>query len=429
MQINFNKIFSLLLNWNLGQKSKIFLKNIGCLTIATIIASVIGLPIKILIGRFLGPEEFGKFALILNLTQFFIIPMIFGLTVTSQRYLSSHPEHKQSLVGFISILSFITISTSTVILISSKNLWVEIFGIPSDLFWWAIVFSATTALYYIYDSIIKGLHYFKAVAYTTIIAPLITLPSFAFMLFILDIHTYQSFTLANIIQLGIIFIIFALIVFKDHIHYKPPPEINKSLIKYTGIAIVGSIAGTIVYNTDRFFLNHFVSLYWVGIYAAYTNGSEFIVGRFLNIVTQIYFPTISGEKNKAHLVNKLKKIINIIVVPIFIISLLSIWIVLLLFGNKFPILLNLIILFSINNCLLISHQLYMWLLNSQGNLGAKTVLKFSVINAIINLILMYFLVQTLGVNGAITATIIVNFLFLIYFSYQAKQFVKKQIFT
>jgi hypothetical protein len=45
-----------------------FFKNFSYLALAEIIGSVIGFPIKILVGRFLGPEEYGKYSLVIKIS-------------------------------------------------------------------------------------------------------------------------------------------------------------------------------------------------------------------------------------------------------------------------------------------------------------------------------------------------------------------------
>ena len=143
-----NRFYEFIFKRPIPDKLKSFLNNFGYLVLAEIIGSIIGFPIKILVGRFLGPEQYGNYALILNLTQFFVIPMIFGLTTSTVKYVASE-NNKKDYINFTYFLVSLTVFISSILLIIFKEQVLWIFKIPETIFWWTLIFSIFYTYYYI----------------------------------------------------------------------------------------------------------------------------------------------------------------------------------------------------------------------------------------------------------------------------------------
>ena len=191
------------------------------------------------------------------------------------------------------------------------------------------------------------------------------------------------------------------------------------------MTVFGAVTGFLILNSDRFFLNHFSSLYFVGIYAAYQNAANVFVGRFFQLFVNVYFPSIAGEKDKDKVNNFIKKILKIFLIGAFVLSFFSIWLIIWLFGKEFPIDFKLIVLLSLNNSLFICYQLYMWLLNSEGLSGVAFVLKTSFLVSALNLVLLYLLVPRLGIYGAAGSSIVLNIIFSAAFYFKVRNFFKR----
>lgn len=204
---------------------------------------------------------------------------------------------------------------------------------------------------------------------------------------------------------------------------------TRAILGYTGWATMGSITGFLISNTDRLFLNSMVSLYWVGVYSAYANASTVIIGRFFQLFLNVYFPSITKEKDKEGVLRAVRQMYKIAVIPVFLVSVFSIWGIVWLFGDKFPIRPDLIILFSINNCLMILYQLYMWLVNAQGTRGMKTTIQILILNSIVNLALNYLFIQMWGAVGVVLCTVVVNIIFVLYYRKQLIVYLKNGYFN
>ena len=418
-------MFMLFFRQPLGAKAKTFAENFGLLASAEVLASLIGFPIKILAGRFLGPVEYGKYSLILSVAQFFIIPMILGFGVSALRFLPDYKNFQKQILSWLQVFFAASAILSVVFLILTKTWWLRIFGISIDLFWWALAFSVCLAIFNLYDSVSRGFHRFRTVSSVAIANSAVLLLAFSLFLFGFGIKNYQSFIIANILSLIVSLFILGRLILKSGWDFALPKDIWDKLLKYSTVTVFGAVTGFLILNSDRFFLNHFSSLYFVGIYAAYQNAANVFVGRFFQLFVNVYFPSIAGEKDKDKVNNFIKKILKIFLIGAFVLSFFSIWLIIWLFGKEFPIDFKLIVLLSLNNSLFICYQLYMWLLNSEGLSGVAFVLKTSFLVSALNLVLLYLLVPRLGIYGAAGSSIVLNIIFSAAFYFKVRNFFKR----
>ena len=421
------KVFKIFFKQELGDKAKNFINNFGFLATAEILASFIGFPIKILAGRFLGPVEYGKYSLILSVAQFFIIPMLLGFVVAALRYIPEHKDLQKQITSWLQVFFTVTTILTVFFLILNKTWWLKVFGISVDMFYYALIFSIFLAIFNLYDAFNRSFHRFKVVSSVAIINSIVLLLAFLLFLFGFGIKNYQSFIIANILSLATSLFVLGRFIFKSGFSFSLPKDIFNKIFKYSTVSVIGAFTGFIILNSDRFFLNHFNSFYFVGIYAAYTNAANVFVGRFFQLFLNVYFPSISGEQDKNKIKDFIRKVLKIFLIGAFILSFFSIWLIIWLFGKKFPVDFTLITLFSLNNCFFIFYQLYMWLLNSEGMRGVGFVLKTSFLVSMLNLSLLFILVPLFGIYGAIISSIILNIIFSLVFYIKTKNFFKNEI--
>lgn len=422
------KVFFIFFREHASKKIRLFIDNFSYVAMAEILGSVIGFPVKILVGRYLGPVEYGKYSLILNLAQFLIIPMIIGFGTSALRYISMYRENVKEIIGTLQSFFFITWSVSIIFFIFTKSWWIAVFGVPVDLFWWGLGFSALLSFYKLYESFNRGMHSFKIFAYTAIINSIVLLLIFLIFLFWFDIHTYQAFIISTLCATALSLAILMWSILKERIILSFHSTFSREMLKYSSIAIIGGLTGFLIGTADKFFINHYLSLYWVGIYAAYVNASAVFVGKFFQLFINVYFPTISGEKDKQKIYKRINKSLKFLIPIVFLISAISIWGIIWLFGKQFPIRLDLIILFSLNNCFYIIYQSYAWFLASQGVHGMKASIYIYLIHAGMSAALLFILVPWLGIIGALLSLVFVNISLGIFFIRKVRCFLRRDMF-
>ena len=112
-------------------------------------------------------------------------------------------------------------------------------------------------------------------------------------------------------------------------------------------------------------------------------------------------------------INKIMPYIIILGTPAII---LFEFIVLKLYGKKYPVNFSLIFLFSLGATIILLNSNYTWLMASVGKIGAKISMYAVMISGSVNILLNRILIPKIGITGAIIATIIAylfSFFFLI----------------
>ncbi len=421
-----DQLFMFALKERLGEKSRQFIGNFGWLFWGEIVGSLIGFPVKIMAGRFLGPVEYGKYSLVLSLSQFFIIPMIFGLTSGIQKYLSEQKEKIREILNFVLPIFIVTTIISVLLFVFIKTPLIRLLELSPDVYFWTIVFSVIISFFYIFEAIIRSLNKYRLVFWSIIVGTIVNLAVFSVLIFSFDLRIFWSLVVSNLASYVVSIVIFI----SARTHYPRSlvsPEkhlLYRKIINYSALGVVGAITGFFISQTDRFMLNGFLSLSAVGIYAAYQNASNVFVGRFFQLFLNVYFPSISAEPDKEKIKKLLKKLWKIALPAVFFLSFLTIWPIIALFGKEFPIDFRLISLFSISNCLFVFYQLYMWLLNSEGPPGMRATLRILIVGSFLNLAVLYLLVRPFGLLGAIASAILINLIFSVYFWQKVNKFFK-----
>ena len=76
LAINF--VYSKVLHERMSDEATHFLKNLSYVGFGTLIGMVFLFTFNVLVGRLLGPLEYGKFSLVQSISMFLYIPMLMG---------------------------------------------------------------------------------------------------------------------------------------------------------------------------------------------------------------------------------------------------------------------------------------------------------------------------------------------------------------
>ncbi len=404
-----------------------FAVNLRFLVLAEIFASLIGFPVKILAGRYLGPVEYGKYALILDVSQFLIIPIVF-IRTAAQKYLAERKEEKKNIIGNINFIFFLSSFISLFILYALRKRIGWIINVEEELICWSLFLSLASGLFYVYESIGRALGRYKLVARISIVNSIVIVSLFSTFVLILRNSTYVSYTVAVIASfLFSAFLLFGSITNRGNL-FKYDPVIIRKIVIYSSITLIGSLTGAIIGNTSRFFLNKYLNIYWVGVYSAYVNAANMFIGRFFQLFLNVYFPTISSKSDKIGFFFKFIRSYKYLLVLVYITTFISILFVLMLFGSEYPLKLDIALLFSLNMCIYIYYQVLMWTLNSQGVRGVKDVSIILIVNSILNIVLYILFIPVLGIYGVILSTILINIIFSFYFRYLINRYINNNYF-
>src|SRR4030042_6754111 len=73
----------------MGKNMYSFIKSFGLVSLGSSIATCFLFVTNMVAGRWLGPDEYGKYSMVIYLGNFFIIPMVMGINTSIIKHLAS----------------------------------------------------------------------------------------------------------------------------------------------------------------------------------------------------------------------------------------------------------------------------------------------------------------------------------------------------
>lgn len=406
-------IYEKIFGEKITQNVSLFFKNLRWAIFGYSFAAFCVLVFEILAGRILGPNEYGKYVLVGIVGSFLYLFMTWGVSTAAIKYASGEDYTTQKLI--ISNAYFVIVGLvlfwGLIFLIFSSQIS-GFFSIPLALFRLSIVFGLFFSLYTLSIDSLRSLHKIKNLSFFRAGYGILILVIFAAFFLINNI----SFKTAVFVICFSYLIIFLLVLgnIRQYFSFIIDKSWIVKLLEYGLYAAIGGSLFTLLPTLGQLFVNKYLTIKDVGIYNAYYLSSINIVIFLNNVFITVFFPTASKHKTKESILKKIRKIIPLLF--IFGIPGLLIFqlIILNIYGSQYPIKIILSFLFAIAGVLISVYSLYSWFLYSTGTLGAKMIMRFTIMVFIISLLLNYYLVLFLRLEGAILATIITYFLGLVY---------------
>ena len=157
-----------------------FFKNLSYVGFGTFIGTAFLFTFNVLVGRLLGPLEYGKFSLVQSISMFLYVPMLMGYHNAMVKYNAEEEKYdrQKNVISttYILVLIFTTISVIIYLFIPQKIL--EYFSVSNEIFDLCILFSVLYAVYMLLTATVNGLHKMKAFAMITPIYSTILLFTF-----------------------------------------------------------------------------------------------------------------------------------------------------------------------------------------------------------------------------------------------------------
>lgn len=383
-----------------------FFKNIYYIGVGTIIATFFSFIFNILAGNLGGPTEYGKFTIVQSIAMFLFVPMLFGLNNAMVKYNAEEKDCQQvkKVISTTYILVFTLTIISTLIFYTYSDQIGRLFSISSELFHLSLVFSIFYVCYIMATSTLRSLHEMKILAVSN--------PIFSFLLLL----SLTSFILTNNTSFkSIVFSMYfayavtgSIILIKIHqyISFEFDQLWAKTLLNYSKYSLLSGYSYIIYTNIDKILINKYMLAEDVGLYNAYYYASINLAGIFSGIIMTVFFPTASRYKNKVAILKKINRFIPYLFLIGLPTVLLLETVILKLYGENYPIDIQLMILFAITSILISCYSAYGWLFNSEGEKGVKLTLSGTVIIGISDIFLNLYLIPLFGLHGAIVSTLL-----------------------
>lgn len=387
-----------------GAQARIFIRNLIYIFAGLFVAKVLALAFQIYVGRTLGAIEYGKFALVESLMEFFWPLMMMGISTAMVKYMAG--ERSEMKIKEIVSTGFILMS---------------LFSIIFALFFFAfathIASFAEVSPKYVYAAIIYALGYSAFVAGTKIyqglgnmkaISALNIARSLFAAIFILIAFAFNVGAGVAIVVLTLAYALSSLGAFpamKKYFSFKIEKGWIKTLVAYGSITILATLATVITGEINKILLNIFLTLKEVGLFQAYRFASLGITNFYILGIITVFFPYSSKQKNKRSLMEDIAKTLKL--TPLFFgVVFVSAFIILKLYGSEYPFVFKEMFLFTLASTLIFIYSLYNWLAASIGVKGMRLIFYSVLLIGVVNLIIAYKMIPIYGVSGAIAPIII-----------------------
>ena len=399
-------IYSKVFHEKMSDETTNFFKNLSYVGFGTFIGMTFLFTFNVLVGRLLGPFEYGKFSLVQSISMFLYIPMIMGYHNAMVKYNAEDENYdrQRNVISTTYILVLISTIISVFIYLIIPQKVLEYFSVPSEMFHISIVFAVLYVIYTLLISTLNGLHKMKIYATIAPIYSSILLFTVLYLVYI-KMLAYQS-AIFSMFFAYIITSIFMLIYIRKYLIPKLDTFWANTLTKFGIYSIIGSIVFILYTNINQIFINMYMSTEALGIYNAYSFASVSTAAIFFNIFNSVFFPVASKCSDKTIILKKINKITPYLIgfgIPFMAFTE---FVILNLYGSAYTINIPLMISFAIVSILIVYYGIYNWTFCSRGIDGVKLVNKSSILIAVINIILAMYLIPRLGIIGATISTAI-----------------------
>ncbi|QQS20627.1 MAG: oligosaccharide flippase family protein [Candidatus Moraniibacteriota bacterium] len=369
--------------------------------------------VNLLGGRWLGPEEYGKFQIVVSVAQILMIPMLFGFNTASARYIA---EANISEKFVLRNTAFISVSILTLVFFLLFFLLSRIFFAGSETAFLSILFAVTLTFFFLARSFLQGFDRMKFIS----IADL----SYAFLILVLFCVFFRvffrgsgfeymalSFLIGYIFFCGMAFL--SLRVSRERAILSAKTFFI--LFRYGFLATLGSVAGVFLGSVDKLLLNYYFDTKIVGVYAVYILISVTIFSQLTGFLSMHFFQQFRRfGTNELFLKSFLRCAVFLLFV--FLSSLPLASFLLLLFGKGYPFQFSSVVLSSLSAGIAVSYQIQMWFLNAEGIRGVKATVLGVFLCGILNLALNLLLIPLYSMTGALLSLLLSGIVLHFYFS-------------
>ncbi len=366
-----NKTHHLVFGYDAGVRTVTFTKNVSLSFSGGIIAFAILFAASVVAARVLGPEEYGKYAVVFSIAQMLSLFFVLELDVSALYFLSKKDAKNKDIISSINVMFFINIAVFTFFGISLFQLFA-----PSDMsstaFVGAIVMALIFALKRMVDAYLRVENRFKMQAIFKIVEAITVVSVIAVLFYLAGRTEYFSYIISVILG-GTVFVALGGVLVRDKLTVRSATvQSMNTVFGYNVFGIIGAIVNSVVKNIDKLIVVAFLGAAVGGIYTVYFTASVIIGARLTQLFINVFFPTVRAHhKNKRQIFTKINTLFLKTFIPLIIIASGGVFIIILLYGSQYPVVWWWIVLGGIYIAVHFFASLYGWLLSSVSRKGYK----------------------------------------------------------
>lgn len=311
-----------------------FLGNLSWSFVGGIFASVVMLFVNVLGGRYMGPEQYGFYGLVLAISQIIMLPALFGMDVSGLHFLSKAQTDEGKADNLTTIAVFVFFSSIVTFLLFFVAYFIFEHQLHLDtlLLVTAFAYSLLAIFKSVVDMFFRGLTLFRVQFLSRMLEIVLTVVLFVAIFLVLRMDSYIAYT--SVLLVGYLgFILFGLRHFRGYFSRFRPGLLRKQL-SYAWIVVLGSLLGTAFNAMDKFIIAKYLSVQELGIYMAYFTASTNLIAQATQMFVNVYFPAISRISDLGF-IKKLDRIFLFGAVPTFLLLSAVIYVIMFFFGAQY----------------------------------------------------------------------------------------------
>jgi O-antigen/teichoic acid export membrane protein len=384
---------------DLSLMNRDFLKDISWSFFGGAVSGVILLATNVLVGRLLGPVEYGEIALITTVAQVVIIFVLFGMDRASLRAIAKE-KTKEGKRDHLSTTLYVVIMSSgifSLLYLVLSELISRWLGLGTTLLMMGLVYGLALSYKQLMDNIVRGLERFHLQATLRIIEAVLTLFSFL-IIWKLFSATDSTVYIGTLSTMAVLFAVFCLFKIRTYLgHFRK--ACFQQQFSFGSLYLIASIFGIAFTSLDKFLIGKYMSFYELGIYSAYFAASVGILSQ-LNTIFNNVFVTIVA-KNLDHLSPILKKLDRLILIgfiPLLGLSILSVLLIIKLFGSEYPFNLFYAFVFSLLALLISIFSINASIVQTYSKKSFKTTFYLGNTTSLLSIGLYIFVIKAFGLS-------------------------------
>ncbi|GEM_PF-3840710 len=368
-----NYFYQLIFRQPMGENARRFLQNSFWSMGGGLLAFAFLFLANILAGRWLGPEEYGKYNLILALANILAILLVLDSDVGITYFVSRAKEIKTRKKEITNSLGLAFLIYVTVIFfgLAIYKLIDYFYSFSHPPLFWVWFLATIIAGKRISEAIIRGLKKFRYQALVKIGEGIIVLSLLIIIIFIWRKVVYQSYLIA-LVTGGLVLLTIYFLKIKKYIQSNLLQWSHlKKIFHYSRWGIINSLTTIGFKGFDKLIVAGLLGAYQLGIYSAYYTISILLSARLIQLLVNVYFPSINEIKNKKELINKVNRFILKLSLPILFAYILGARLLLFLFGKEYPLHWTWLFILGFYFLFHLSANLYGWILASHSKEGYR----------------------------------------------------------
>lgn len=331
----FNRIHHLIIGGDVGEETQRFAKNISVSFIGGMGAFFIFFIVSVIVARFLGPEEYGKYAVFFSFAQLMSLLFVLELDVSALYFLASKDQNKKEITTSIMIMFMINVCVFSFFAVSLYQFF-NFTHLSLVAFVGALVMAFTFALKRMIDALLRADDRFGVQSALRSVEALVVLVSIFVVYYGLSYSSYYGYALSIIVG-GVIFSMCGVWFVRGHI-WRPQlhsAKINE-IFHYNMYGMVNAFVNGIVKNADKILVATFLGVGVAGVYAVYFTASVIVGARITQIFMNVFFPTARTNTQKTQkMYTKINRVFVRLSIPFVICASCGVGLIVWVYGSQY----------------------------------------------------------------------------------------------